>query len=190
MDNVFKHYNVIPDIADMISLMVHQSYQKEINKRINILINFNSSYNYWLKSSRKIETPNNKYYIWEDIENKDTKYLEPDEYIEMCNKHKIFNMNSNIRQSIFMEYCISRISNEKYEIEHEININEDEVEKLTNSNKIAKLDMLRRLFYLEYKSKEVNHIYYTNIIKNNKISPKLRRRKQFKNNNTYLLHNA
>ena len=89
-----------------------------------------------------------------------------------------------------MEYCISRISNEKYEIEDEININEDEVEKLSNSIKIEKLDMLRRLFYLEYKSKEVNHIYYTNIIKNNKISPKLRRRKQFKNNNTNLLHNA
>jgi hypothetical protein len=189
MDNVFKDYNVIPDIADMISLMVHQSYQKEINKRINILINFNSSYDYWLKSSRKIETPNNKYYIWEDIEYKDTKDLEPDEYIEMCNKHKIFNMNSNIRQSIFMEYCISRISNEIYEIEDEININEDEVEKLSNSIKIAKLDMLRRLFYLEYKSKEAQYLYIKSI-KNNKISPKLRRRKQFKNNNTYLLHNA
>jgi transcription antitermination factor NusA-like protein len=88
-----------------------------------------------------------------------------------------------------MEYCISRISNEIYEIEDEININEDEVEKLSNSIKIAKLDMLRRLFYLEYKSKEAQYLYIKSI-KNNKISPKLRRRKQFKNNNTYLLHNA
>lgn len=47
MNDVFKHFNVCDDVADMICHNLHQSYQKEINNHISVIVNWNENFDYW-----------------------------------------------------------------------------------------------------------------------------------------------
>ena len=47
MNVIFENYEVCDDIATKIAQEVHLKYQKKINNHISVIINWDSTYDYW-----------------------------------------------------------------------------------------------------------------------------------------------
>ena len=104
MNEVFQHYNVCDDIANIISFKVHQSYQIEINKRIRIMVGFDWNYNYWNGKRTENEVPKYDLYVWLDkhYDCLDCENLDINEYSYMCNRYKVFSLNRPLRRNLFI----------------------------------------------------------------------------------------
>jgi hypothetical protein len=122
MDAVFKYYNVYDDVANIIAFQVHRGYQKEINKRIKIMVGFDWNYNYWNGNKTKNEIPKPALYIWMDKEysSLDCNELSITEYSYMCNSYKVFSLNHPLRRNLFIiegnQRLIEEIEDKKNEL--------------------------------------------------------------------------
>ena len=47
MNSVFKQYDVCDDVADMIAYKVHEGHQKKINDHIDVIIGWDTTFDYW-----------------------------------------------------------------------------------------------------------------------------------------------
>ena len=54
MDSVFKHFNVCEDVSNMISMKVHDGYQKEVNDHISVMVAWDKNYDYWKISGERV----------------------------------------------------------------------------------------------------------------------------------------
>lgn len=104
MESVFKYFNVYEDIAEIIAFKVHYSFQTEINKRIEVLVDFDWNYNYWAGTQNMREIPNIHLYKWSDrLYGLDNDKLSIQEYSYMCNKHDVFSMIKKVRLNNYLE---------------------------------------------------------------------------------------
>tara|TARA_B110000259_G_scaffold11321_1_gene12359 strand:- start:5775 stop:6329 length:555 start_codon:yes stop_codon:yes gene_type:complete len=144
MDSVFKKYNVYEDVADIIAKEVHKGYQKEINKRIKIMIGFDWEYNYWNGMNTEDEIPNYSIYIWMDkyFDSLHCKELNFKEYEYMCNNKKVFSLNRSLRRNLFIINGNERIKNEIKDRKNEIK--ESKFNLLNNDINIENVNFLER----------------------------------------------
>ena len=75
MDLILRTNIGIDDIENKIAKYVHEGYQKDINKRIQILVNFDWSFNYWCDIQTNSMIPYKEIYIWDDNYDKYMRFI-------------------------------------------------------------------------------------------------------------------
>lgn len=158
MEKVFKTYIRIDDIENKIAKYVHQRHQKDINKRIQILVNFDWSYNYWCDFQTNSMIPHRNIYIWNDIEDKDTRFISREEYRRMC-ELPIFKMNNKIRFNLMFQKCNAKITYERLMLEKKLKSNYYDLKNLDTEKLQEQIEIIRLLFYLKSKQNEMHSIY-------------------------------
>lgn len=158
MDLVLRTNIGIDDIENKIARYVHEGYQKDINKRIQILVNFDWSFNYWCDFQTYSMIPYKEIYIWDDIDDKDTRFISKDEYRKMC-ELPVFKMNNKIRFNLMFQKCNAKITYERLVLEKKLKSNNYDLKNLNTKELQDQIEIIRKLFYLKYKQTDMHSIY-------------------------------